>query len=175
MIFLNKNIHQNIHPNFWLPWRHTWKVRSHSCKPVGGWMEVIRRLCCPCPLAALKSPNVVGVDGYGTKPVGLNDRETATMLTSKKDIDTVINNSRLQRQFLTNSEQNWYSSESVQGFVFGVVDFFPHSVLLSLLLSWFFSPVIFFLIYSWPTPTHHSGLPYQSRRVKTITCYLWDM
>lgn len=40
-------------------------------------MEVMRRLCCPCPLAALKSPNVVGVDGYGTKPVGLNDRENS--------------------------------------------------------------------------------------------------
>lgn len=43
-------------------------------------MEVIRRLCCPCPLAALKSPNVVGVDGYGTKPVGLRDKETERWL-----------------------------------------------------------------------------------------------
>lgn len=46
-------------------------------------MEVMRRLCCPCPLAALKSPNVVGVDGYGTKPVGLNHtKKKARALTS---------------------------------------------------------------------------------------------
>lgn len=49
----------------------TWNVRSHSWRPVGGWIEVIRRLCCPWPLAVLMWPNVVGVAGHGTIPVGL--------------------------------------------------------------------------------------------------------
>lgn len=49
----------------------TWNVRSHSWRPVGGWIEVIRRLCCPWPLAVLMWPNVVGVAGHGTSPVGL--------------------------------------------------------------------------------------------------------
>lgn len=38
-------------------------------------MEVMRRLCWPGPLAARKSPKVVGVAGYGTSPVGLQGEE----------------------------------------------------------------------------------------------------
>lgn len=34
-------------------------------------MEVMRRRCCPCPLAARRCPKVVGVAEYGTSPVGL--------------------------------------------------------------------------------------------------------
>lgn len=49
----------------------TWNVRSHSWRPVGGWIEVMRRLCCPWQLAVLMWPNVVGVAGHGTIPVGL--------------------------------------------------------------------------------------------------------
>lgn len=52
-------------------------------------MEVMRRLCCPCPLAALKSPNVVGVDGYGTNPVGLSDREKSQNVNVSTQIYTV--------------------------------------------------------------------------------------
>lgn len=53
----------------------TWNIFSHSWRPVGGWTDVILRRCCPCPLAALRSPNVVGVAEHGTSPVVLKKRK----------------------------------------------------------------------------------------------------
>lgn len=52
----------------------TWNIFSHSWRPEGGWTDVIRRRCCPWPLAALRSPKVVGVAEHGTSPVVLQNK-----------------------------------------------------------------------------------------------------
>lgn len=42
---------------------------------MGGCTDVMRRRCCPWPLAALRSPKVVGVAEHGTSPVVLEHKE----------------------------------------------------------------------------------------------------